>query len=133
MRPLSLFGVAENNRRVAAAQMILWVACLAPILVFVLVSMEIVLGHPERIADLDVSPAEAAVHVIWLALYGVAAYFVGARRPLGGILGLALFGRTVAVGVIDGRPLTLNVAFAVVGIALILRAGRALRLPLFPG
>jgi hypothetical protein len=107
--------------------MVLWLACFGPLLVFAFFSMEIVFGHPDRLADFGTDPAEVAVNAMWLALYGVAAYLIGKRRLVGGLLGVALFGRTVVMGIVEHRALTLNVAYAVLGIALILRAGRLLR------
>jgi len=119
--------IAQTNRRIASAQMVLWLACFGPVLVFALFSMEIVFGHPDRLADFGLDPAETAIDALWLALHGVAAYLIGKRRLLGGLLGLALFSRTVVIGILEHRALTLNVAYAVLGIALILRAGRLLR------
>lgn len=106
--------------------MVLWLACFGPVLVFAFFSMEIVFGHPERLADFGADPGEIVLNAVWLALHGLAAYLIGKRRLLGGLLGIALFARTVVLGIVEHRALTLSVAYAVLGIVLILRAGRLL-------
>jgi hypothetical protein len=127
VRFLTSDPIAQDNRRIASAQMVLWLACFGPVLVFALFSMEIVFGHPERLASFAIDPTDTIVDSLWLALHGLAAYLIGKRRLVGGLLGVGLFARTVAIGVSHRAVLTLSVAYAVLGIALILRAMRLLR------
>jgi len=129
VRVLTSDPIVQNNRRLASAQLILWLACFGPVLVFALFSMEIVFGHPERTADFGIDAKEIVVDALWLALHGVAAYLIGKRLLVGALLGLALFARTVLMGIMQGRALTLSVAYAVVGIVLIVRAGSVLLRP----
>lgn len=117
----------DRDRRVTAAQTVLWLACVGPVLVFAYTAMEMLLGHPDAFTAPDVFSRDAAIDCAWLVAYGVAAYLVGARRASGGILGITLFVRILVLGFVHHRPLSVEVAYAVIGIALILRAARQLR------
>jgi hypothetical protein len=118
---------ADGDRRVMAAQTVLWVACVGPVLVFAYAAMEMLLGHPDRFTAPDVLSREAAIDAAWLAAYGVAAYLVNTRRALGGVLGVALFARTIVLGFLRHHLVAFEMGYAVVGIVLILRAARELR------
>jgi hypothetical protein len=124
VRFLTSFPAADDERRIANAQTVLWLACFGPILIFAFFSMEIVFGHPEQLASFGFDALHTVIDATWLALYGVAAYLVGKRRAAGALLGLALFGRTAVTGIVEHRALSLNVAYAILGIALILRTRR---------
>ena len=112
------------------AQMAAWIAGLLPVLALGYVFMEIALGHPQQRSSIQVSAIQATMAGVWLTLYGIAGYLIGERKVAGGVLGLALFGGTLALAAVRDGVLTLGVAYSLVGIVLIVRAGRALRLPL---
>ena len=118
---------AERDRRITAAKTALWLACLGPLLVFAYSGMEMLFGHPDAFSAPQVLSREGALDFAWLAAYGVAAYLVGTRRAIGGALGILLFARSVALAFSHHRLLTLEVGYALVGIALVARSARSLR------
>jgi hypothetical protein len=114
--------------------MAVWFACFAPALALGFVFMEIALGHPQQLSSIAITPTQLVLGAAWLASYAAAGYLIGERRAAGGLLGLALFCGTILISAIYDHFLTLGVAYCLFGIVLILRAGRALRLPLIqPG
>jgi hypothetical protein len=122
--------MADDERRIRSAQMAVWLACLAPAIALGFVFIEIALGHPQQRPSIAVTPIQAALGFAWLAFYATAGYLIGERRAAGGLLGMALFGGTALVSAIHDRTVTLGVAYSIFGIFLILRARRALGLPL---
>jgi hypothetical protein len=67
-----------------------------------------------------------------VALYLLAGILIGARRAIGGMIGLALFVWSLVESWRQGRLLTFNAAFAVLGIVVIVRAGGVLGFPFWP-
>jgi hypothetical protein len=116
----------ENDRRIRAAQTVLWLACVGPMLVFTLMTAVIFIRDPQTVTNIDLFTVEAFVDFLWLASYAVAAQLIAKRRmpaaALGALLGCALFARTIALSFLHHRVVAFETGYAVLGIALIARS-----------
>ena len=130
MKLRTWYELADDDRRITSAQMALWLAAAGPVLAFAFIFAEIAMGHPREFASLKMDPLLVLVRCAKIAAYAVAGYLVGERRTAGGVLGLVLFATAAGGSALQGRILTLSVAYAIVGIVLIIRARRALHLPI---
>jgi hypothetical protein len=132
MTRLAWYEMDDEDRRIGSAQMVVWLACLGPALGLVVAIGSTFFGNRAFVTALAQNPLGVLLGLAWVGIYVVAGYLIGERRAAGGIIGLALFVYSLVQSALYGRLLSLNAAFAVVGIVLILRAGQALRLPFFP-
>jgi hypothetical protein len=90
-------------------------------------------GNRMLITAMAANPLGVLLGFAWVGIYAVAGYLIGERRASGGVIGLALFAYSLVMSALTRRLVSWDAALAVVGIVLILRAGRALRLPFWPG
>jgi hypothetical protein len=132
MKRLAWYEMDDEDRRVAGAQTIVWLACLGPLLGLVAAVVGLLFGNRALIAALAEHPIGVLLGVAWVGIYALAGYLIGERRAEGGVIGLILFAYALVQNAVYGRLLSLGAAFALLGIVLILRAGRALRLPFWP-
>lgn len=132
MTRLAWYEMDDEDRRVASAQMIVWLSCLGPTVGLVMAIGSTFFGNRAFVTALAQNPLGVLLGLAWVGIYVLAGYLIGERRAAGGIIGLALFVYSLVQGALYGRLLSLPSLFAVLGIVLILRAGRALRLPFFP-
>jgi hypothetical protein len=128
MKPLAWYEGSEDHRRVAVAQTFLWLSCAGSLLGLVVGVVAIVLGRVEVWSALAAHPVRALVSLAILALYVTAAVWTGQRRAAGGVLALALLGYSVVAHILSGHIVNWHMAWAILGIVLIVRAAHALNL-----
>ena len=119
----------DAERRVVAAQIFLWLSCagaLYGLSVLVLLSLT---GHRGVWSAFVDEPGRSFFTLALLVLYLASATLIGQRRAAGGFIALALFGSVFLEQAWRGQALSWSSGWAVVGIVLVLRAGRALGLP----
>ena len=129
MKPLAWYERTDDEQRIATAQTFVWLSCAGSLYSLIVLLILSVAGHSDVGSQVIVHPLGVVLGLCLLALYLVTGSLIGARRTGGGLLGLALFGFALASHVWHGRLWSWPVAWSLLGIALILRAGRALRLP----
>lgn len=123
----------DDERKVASAQMIVLLVCVSPLLGLLAALVGMLFGSRAFAAAFAANPKGVLLGVAWVGLYLLAGILIGMRRAIGGILGLALFGWSLIESYRQGRLLTFNAAFALLGIVVIVRAGGVLGLPFWPG
>ena len=119
----------DAQRRVFVAQLFVWLSCagaLYGLSVNVLLSLT---GHRAVWSAFVDEPVRSFFTLFLLVLYLASATLIGQRRAAGGFIGLALFGSVLLEQAWRGQAISWSSAWAVLGIVLILRAGRALGLP----
>ncbi|MEO8564610.1 MAG: hypothetical protein ABI601_21225 [bacterium] len=122
---------SDRNPRVAIAQLFMWLSCAGALYGLTVLALLSLTGHPAAWSAFIAEPARSAFTLLVLALYIASATFIGQRRAAGGLIALTLFGSMLLEQAWRGQIVSLSSAWAVLGIVLILRAGRALGLPFF--
>jgi hypothetical protein len=122
----------EDERRIASAQMIVLLVCVSPLLGLLAALVGLAFGNRAFATAYEANPKGVLLGIGWVGLYLLAGILIGARRAIGGILGLALFVWALTESWRQGRLLTFNAAFALLGIVVILRAGGVLGFPFWP-
>jgi hypothetical protein len=123
----------EDERRIASAQMLVLLVCVSPLLGLLAALVGMLFGNRAFATAFAANPKGVLLGVAWVGLYLLAGILIGARRMIGGILGLALFAWALFESWRLGRLLSFNAAFAVLGIVVIARAGGVLGFPFWPG
>jgi hypothetical protein len=123
----------DDERKVASAQMIVLLVCVGPLLGLLAALAGMLFGNRAFAAAFAANPNGVLLGIGWVGLYLLAGILIGARRAIGGILGLALFAWALFESWRQGRLLSFNAAFAVLGIVVIARAGGVLGFPFWPG
>ena len=132
MRLVAWSELDDDERKVASAQMIVLFVCVGPLLGLLGALVALAFGNRTFATAFAANPKGVLLGVAWVGLYLLAGILIGARRAIGGILGLALFGWALIEGWRQGRLLSYNAAFAVLGIIVIARAGGVLGFPFWP-
>ena len=132
MTRVAWYEMDDEDRRVGNARMVVWLACLGPALGLAAAIVGTLFGNRAFITALVERPLGVLIGIAWIGIYGLAGYLIGERRAAGGVMGLGLFVYGLVQSALHGRLLSLSSAFALLGIVLILRASRALGLPLWP-
>jgi hypothetical protein len=122
----------DDERKIASAQMIVLLVCVSPLLGLLAALVGLLFGNRAFATAFAANPKGVLLGVAWVGLFLLAGILIGARRAIGGILGLALFVWALVASWQQGRLLTFNAAFAVLGIVVILRAGSVLGFPFWP-
>jgi MFS family permease len=122
----------DDERKVASAQMIVLLVCVSPLLGLLAALVGLLFGNRAFATAFAANPKGVLLGIAWVGLFVLAGVLIGARRAIGGILGLALFIWSLEESWRQGRLLTFNAAFAVLGIVVILRAGSVLGFPFWP-
>jgi MFS family permease len=122
----------DDERKIASAQMIVLLVCVSPLLGLLAALVGLLFGNRAFTAAFAANPKGVLLGIAWVGLYLLAGILIGARRAIGGILGLALFVWALEESWRQGRLLTFNAAFALLGIVVILRAGGVLGFPFWP-
>jgi hypothetical protein len=122
----------DDERKIASAQMIVLLVCVSPLLGLLAVLVGLLFGNHTFTAAFAANPKGVLLGIAWVGLYLLAGILIGARRAIGGIIGLALFAWALVESWRLGRLFTLNSAFAALGIFVILRAGSVLGFPFWP-
>ena len=86
-------------------------------------------GHAGAWSAFTEEPLRTGLTLLLLVLYIVAATLIGQRRALGGLIALALFASVLMEQAWRGRLLSFGTLWPLLGIVLVLRAGRALGFP----
>jgi hypothetical protein len=123
----------DDERRVASAQMLVLLVCVSPLLGLLAALVGMLFGNRAFATAFATNPKGVLLGVAWVGLYLLAGILIGARRAIGGILGLALFAWALFESWRQGRLLSFNAAFAALGIVVIARAGGVLGFPFWPG
>jgi len=128
MKRLAWYERSEDDRRVAAVQIFLWLSCAVSLIGLVVGALVIVFSHAP-VVKLSSSPTGGLVGLALLVLYVTAAFWTGQRRTAGGVLALGLFGHSLVARAVSGQIMTWRTAWAILGLVLVLRAAHALKLP----
>ena len=123
----------DDERKIASAQMLVLLVCVSPLLGLVGALVGMLFGNRAFATVYAANPRGVWLGIGWVLLYVLAGVLIGARRAIGGMLGLALFAWSLWESWRQGRLLTFNAAFAVLGIVVIARAGGVLGFPFWPG
>jgi hypothetical protein len=122
----------DDERKVASAQMIVLLVAVSPLLGLLAAIVGMLFGNHALATAFAANPKGVLLGVAWVGLYVLAGVLIGMRRAIGGVIGLALFVWSLLESYRQGRLLTFNAAFAVLGIVVILRAGGVLGFPFWP-
>lgn len=112
----------------AAAQLAVWFAGAAPMIALAYVFAEIALGHPGERRHMVVTPAQLMGGGLWVAACAVSGALIGERRAAGLYLGAGLFGVVIVAGALQREVVSVTTVCAVVGLVVLARARRAVRL-----
>jgi hypothetical protein len=132
VKRLAWYEMDDEDRRIATAQTVVWLACLGPLLGLVAAIVGVFFGNRIFLTAIAEHPFGVLLGVAWVGIYALAGYLIGERRAEGGVIGLILFAYGLVQSALLGRLFSFGAAFSLLGIVLILRAGRALRLPFWP-
>lgn len=127
-------SVWERERRSRAkaadalrlAQLILWLPLLSQAIAFGLIVFTIVSRGADIRASWPTSSWSMLVALLFLILYALSGWWIGARQRRGVWLGIALFAWSLTTSLLHGHPLSVRAGYAVLGLAIVIRAGRAL-------
>src|SRR4051812_7024664 len=108
---------AEAKEAIWIAQVILWIPLAGPLIA--LVVLPFVFHRPDVRASWQGSLWAGFVTLLFLVLYALAGWWVGARQSRGIWLGMALFGWSVVTAVLHGRLLSLRTGYAVLGLLIV--------------
>lgn len=133
MRLIAWSELDDDERKIASAQMIVLLVAVSPTLGLLAAVVGLLFGNRALATAFEANPNGVLLGVAWVGLYMLAGILIGARRTIGGIIGLALFAWSLMESYRQGRLLTFNAAFAVLGIIVIARAGGVLGFPFWPG
>ena len=133
MRLIAWSELDDDERKIASAQMIVLLVAVSPTLGLLAAIVGMLFGNHALATAFAANPKGVLLGVAWVGLYVLAGVLIGARRAIGGIIGLALFAWSVMESYRQGRLLSFNTAFAVLGIIVIARAGGVLGFPFWPG
>jgi hypothetical protein len=81
----------DDERRIASAQMLVLLVCVSPLLGLLAALVGMLFGNRAFATAFAANPKGVLLGVAWVGLYLLAGILIGARRMIGGILGLALF------------------------------------------
>lgn len=132
MKLIAWSELDDDERRIASAQMIVLLVCVTPLLGLLAAVVGMLFGNRAFATAYAANPKGVWLGIAWVGLYLLAGILIGYRLAIGGILGLALFIWSLVESWRQGRLLTFNAAFAVLGIIVILRAGGVLGFPFWP-
>ena len=132
MKLVAWSALDDDERKIASAQMIVLLVCVSPLLGLLAALVGLLFGNRAFATAFSANPKGGLLGIAWVGLYLLAGILIGARRAIGGILGLALFIWALVESWRQGRLLSWNAAFAVLGIVVILRAGGVLGFPFWP-
>jgi hypothetical protein len=133
VKRLAWYELDDEDRRVAAAQTVVWLACLGPMLGVVVAVVATLFGNRTFVVAIGEHPLGVLLGFAWVGLYAVAGYLIGQRRAEGAMIGLAVFAYSLIQSVRYGHALSLPAGFALLGIALMVRAWPALEPPFRSG
>ena len=122
---------SDADRRIVVAQLFVWLSCVGALYGLSVTILLSLTGRSAVWSAFVDAPIRSFLTLLLLALYLAAAALIGQRRPAGGLIGIALFASSLMEQVWRGQAVSWSSAWAALGIVLILRAGRALRLPYF--
>src|SRR5689334_22047277 len=91
MKLIAWSELDEDERRIASAQMIVLLVCVTPLLGLLAALVGMLFGNRAFAMAYAANPKGVWLGIAWVGLYLLAGILIGARRALGGILGLALF------------------------------------------
>ena len=120
---------AEAQETIWFAQAILWLPLLTQSILLGVMLFAIAFRGLDVRASWPTSPWRGLLSLLFPVLYGLAGWWVGARDRRGVWLGIALFGWSLANALVYGHLLSYRAGYALVGLGLVVRAGRALGIP----
>ncbi|MBV9111072.1 MAG: hypothetical protein JO306_16825, partial [Gemmatimonadetes bacterium] len=132
MKLVAWSALDDDERKVASAQMIVLLVCVSPLLGLIAALVGLAFGSRAFADAFSANPKGVLLGIAWVGLYLIAGLLIGARRAIGGLLGLALFIWALVESWRQGRLLSWNAAFAALGIIVIVRAGGVLGFPFWP-
>jgi MFS family permease len=132
MKLIAWSELDDDERKIASAQMIVLLVCVSPLLGLLAALVGLLFGNRAFMMAYAANPRGVWLGIAWVGLYLVAGILIGARRAIGGLLGLAMFVWSLAESWRQGKLLTYGTAFALLGIVVILRAGSVLGFPFWP-
>jgi hypothetical protein len=132
MKLIAWSELDDDERKIASAQMIVLLVAVSPTLGLLAAIVGLLFGNQALATAFAANPKGVLFGVAWVGLYVLAGVLIGMRRAIGGIIGLALFLWSLLESYRQGRLLTFNAAFALLGIVVILRAGGVLGFPFWP-
>jgi hypothetical protein len=122
----------DDERRIASAQMIMLLICVSPLFGLVVALVSLLFGNRMFVTAFAANPKGVLLGIAWVALCLLAGILIGARRAIGGILGLALFGWALVGSWRQGRLFTWDAGLPLLGIVVVARAGSVLGFPFWP-
>jgi hypothetical protein len=120
--------VVESDRRVQYAQIVTLLPPVLTVLGLAWISISLTKIGWWRLAGLDVAWWRFMASFVIAALYGFAAWRIGRRERIGGIIALTLFAGNIVTAALHGRIVTFWAGYSVLGIVLVLRAAEDLHL-----
>lgn len=126
VRELSGWARFRADEAIWPAQVVTWLPMMSQVVALVVLLFAIIGGGFNVLHNLTTALASLLVILLFLCLYYLAGAWIGERRRRGIQLATALFAWSLVTSILTGHLLSLGVAYDVLALVLVIRAGRAI-------